>query len=124
VNKYNYSIDSLVGETLSFIDIDDDNNEILLTTESGRQIKIFHQQDCCESVFIDSTDGDWNELLGKVLIEVTKDVVSDETECETSTHTKLIFRVNDATVVSRWIGYSNGYYSEDVDIEELTFFKG
>jgi hypothetical protein len=124
MNKYNYSIDSLVGETLSFIDIDDDNNEILLTTESERQIKIFHQQDCCESVFIDSTDGDWSELLGKVLIEVTKDVISDETECESSTHTKLIFRVDDATVVSRWVGYSNGYYSENVDIEELTFLKG
>ena len=115
---------SLAGEVLKYIDIDPEKDEILLTTESGRQILIHHVQDCYESVAIEGTDGEWRELVGKPLVEVTQ----EETEggeppseySESWTRTTLMFKVNDATVISRWIGESNGYYSESVDICELT----
>jgi hypothetical protein len=121
-------IESLVGEKLAYIDAGDaGDDEILLTTESGRRIQIYHSQDCCESVRILDTSGNWHELIGKVIIEATKEVVddADRPDCvcgysDSWTRTDLTFRVDDATVISRWIGESNGYYSESVDLAELT----
>lgn len=112
----------LTGETLTYIDIDPENDEILLTTQSGRRIKFHHRQDCCESVRIVGTDGEWRSLIGKPLVEVKHDAVNadDEGSDGSATRTTLTFRVDDATVISRWFGNSNGYYSERVDIEEIT----
>jgi hypothetical protein len=93
----------------------------MLTTASGRKIWIHHDQDCCESVRIEDTQGNWHELIGKVIVEASEDVRSSGPRCSESwTRTTLTFRVDGATVISRWIGESNGYYSESVDIEELT----
>lgn len=119
-------ISELVGEVLTHIDIDPEHHEILLTTESGRVVKLYHSQDCCESVTIVGTDGEWRALIGKPLIEATKEAVKQgdpppESEYPDSwTRTNFVFRVTDATVISRWIGESNGYYSESVDIADIT----
>jgi hypothetical protein len=114
-------IESLVGETLTYIDIDDDEGKIMLTTESGRQFMIHHYQDCCEVVRMESTEGDWDALIGKV-IEIATHEEEEGPERQYSDHvteTTLTFKVDGATIISRWIGESNGYYSESVDIEEL-----
>lgn len=117
----NCELSSLVGEVLTHIDADGDE-EIMLTTASGRKIHIYHMQSCCESVRIEDTQGKWHELIGKVIVEASEDVRSSGgPQCpESWTRTTLTFRVDGATVISRWIGESNGYYSESVDIEELT----
>jgi hypothetical protein len=115
-------LESLVGETLSYIDTDD-SGQILLTTQSGRQICIYHEQDCCESVFIYDTKGNWHELIGKPILWANEEIDSPDDDIignfDSVTQTKLTFKVDDATVVSRWIGESNGYYSETVDIKEI-----
>ena len=118
-------IKELIGEVLTHIDTDEENNEIMLTTKSGRIIKIFHYQNCCEYVSIEDTDGNWHDLIGKVIIEATHDEFEKgEPEPEypdySWTRTSLKFVVDDATVISKWIGSSNGYYSETVDIQEIT----
>ncbi len=118
-------IGAIVGEVLTHIDTNESNDEILLTTRSGKTIKIFHQQDCCENVRIEGTDGNWHDIVGKVIIEASK---SEFDECEPKpsewaeswTRTELKFRSDAATVISRWIGESNGYYSEGVDIADVT----
>lgn len=113
----------LVGEVLTHIDENADNGEILLTTESGRQFKIYHYQDCCESVYIEGTDGDWNQLLNKKLIAVDcdyEDGGDKEAYDSSSTRTIFTFKVNDATVINKWFGSSNGYYSETASLEEIT----
>ncbi|WP_417459104.1 hypothetical protein [Kordiimonas sp.] len=116
-------IGSLVGEVLTHVDADENGEEILLTTASGRQITIHHDQDCCEHVRIEGTDGSWHELIGKVIVDATKDEreFGDPPPAfpDSWTRTDLTFRVDGATVVSRWIGESNGYYSESVDIDEI-----
>lgn len=117
-------IDVLVGEVLTHIDTDKNNNEIMLTTQSGKIILIYHDQDCCESVSIEDTKGNWHDLIGKVIVEASKDEIykgDPPPEFPDSwTWTTLKFRVDGATVISRWFGESNGYYSESVDIEDVT----
>lgn len=114
------SIQSLVGEVLTYIDIDETSDQIMLTTKSGRSVMIYHQQDCCESVRIESTEGDWGNLIGKVIVSASDNAERSETMFGTETKTELRFVVDGSTVISRWIGESNGYYSESVDFKELT----
>ena len=114
-------IGSIVGEVLTHIDIDTDKDQIRLTTASGRIIMIEHQQDCCEYVRIDGFDGDMATLVGRVIVEATQEETdgSNAEEYESRTDTKLTFRTDANTVVSRWIGTSNGYYSERVGLWEI-----
>lgn len=115
----NFDIKSLIGETLSYID--DCGDQIVLTTVSGRKIRIYHEQECCESVRVEDTEGNWQELIGKVIIDIDEDIESGELGVyEYYTKTNLTFKVDGATVISKWIGESNGYYSESVDFAELT----
>jgi hypothetical protein len=112
---------ALVGEVLDAVDIDREENQILLTTRSGRRFLVYHEQDCCETVAISGQDGNFDKLIGKPLVEA-RDFAVDTTEegiDDSQTTTTLVFRVDDQTVISRWIGDSNGYYSESVDIAEL-----
>jgi hypothetical protein len=113
--------DVLVGEVLDAVDIDREENQILLTTRSGRKFLVYHEQDCCEKVQIVGQDGSFDKLIGKPIVEA-RDIAVDTTEegiDDSQTTTTLVFRVDDQTVISRWVGDSNGYYSESVDIAEL-----
>ena len=122
--EYNpVEVDVLQGKTLTNIDVGPES--IMLTTECGRQIVIRHDQDCCESVVVEDTQGDWHQLVGKPIVEVSHD---EEKDCEPKpseyseswTRSTLTFRVDDATVINRWIGESNGYYSESVSLHDVT----
>ncbi len=113
--------DVLVGEVLDAVDIDREKDQILLTTRSGRQFLIYHEQKCCETVEISGQDGSFIRLVGKPIVEA-REIAIDTTKDDsygTETTTTLIFRVDGETVISRWVGDSNGYYSESVDIAEL-----
>lgn len=113
-------IKELVGEVLTHVDVCGDD-VIMLTTAAGRQIRIYHDQDCCESVSIESTDGDWVNLYGKVLTEVSEETedASNEGHDDSATRTTLKFVVDGATVINRWLGSSNGYYSESISFAEV-----
>ena len=114
----------LDGLTVDYIDISDDT--LLITTKCGRKFEFYHCQDCCENVWIYDSVGDLKTLEGKKLVSVTMEVDDipedvDYEKCDygTETWTNIIFKTTDETVISRWIGESNGYYSESVDFKEL-----
>jgi hypothetical protein len=112
--------DVLVGEVLDAVDIDREKDQILLTTRSGRQFLIHHEQKCCETVEISGQDGSFDKLIGKPIVEARDNAVdTSEEAADSQTTTTLVFRVDDHAVISRWVGDSNGYYSESVDIAEL-----
>ena len=122
IRRRHVEFSDLVGEVLDAVDIDREENQILLTTRSGRKFLVYHEQDCCETVAISDQDGNFDNLIGKPLIEARDfavDTGESESDYDSQTTTTLVFRVDDQTVISRWIGDSNGYYSESVDIAEL-----
>lgn len=82
---------------------------------SGKVFKMYHDQDCCESVFVEDICGDLNSLLYTKILsaeEVTEEV--DETE----KWTFYKFKTSNGFVDIRWMGESNGYYSMDVEFGE------
>lgn len=106
--------ENLIGEILSYVDVDTETNRILLTTQSGKTIMIYHDQECCEGVEIQSVEGDWLKLVGRPITsaeqfeeDATEQVVPDW-DCGSCTKTTITLKADDATVVSRWIGTSNG----------------
>ena len=102
----------------------DETEEIYFYCKNGNIVKFFHDQDCCETVYLESADGlknnvdiftdcDWCE------VEEITDVNSKPlSEWDSSfTWTFYTFRTNKGYDTMRWYGTSNGYYSESVDFE-------
>jgi len=117
-------IGMLIGKTI--IEISNYNDEIIFTVKGGDQYKMYHSQDCCESVSVEDIVGDLDDLIGSKIITASedsstdkpKDVVRDyEPESETWTFYHLATRKAHVTI--RWCGQSNGYYSESVDFVKM-----
>ena len=95
-------------------------DEILFVSDSGRTFHLHHVQDCCEDVIVESIVGDLSDLVGSPILlaeEASEQGPTNSHESSTWTFYKL------ATIKGyvdiRWIGTSNGYYSESVDFEEI-----
>ena len=90
-------------------------------TAEGQRFMFAHSQDCCESVDINDIVGDLQDLVGEPLLlaeEVTGETPVDfnEREYESVTWTFYKFATRKGYVDVRWLGESNGYYSEGVDL--------
>lgn len=111
---------NIIGKTI--IDIKTDNYEyISFLFNDGSAMQMYHSQDCCESVTIDDICGDLEDLIGTpILIAELRTNFNDNPKGEydeSFTWSFYTFRTVKGTVDIRWYGTSNGYYSEDVDIE-------
>jgi len=83
-----------------------------------------HQQDCCESVAVEDLEGDAEDLVGQVLLHAEEVVNGDGKRHkgkepdygESTTWTFYKFRTTGGDLWIRWLGESNGYYSERVTV--------
>lgn len=92
-------------------------DEILFTLACSTRCKLYHQQDCCESVRIEDLCGDLQDLAGAILLQA-EESSNEESEPEyVNSRTWTFYRLASArgSVTIRWLGESNGYYSESVD---------
>lgn len=89
---------------------------LLFVTDDNIPYIMYHEQDCCESVYIEDICGDLNDLLGCRLNVVTEETDRDCGVCESYTWTFYKFATIKGDVDMRWYGASNGYYSERVDL--------
>ena len=120
----NLDVSILLGKTLESI-YNKDNRNLLFTTSDGEQYELYHKQNCCEEVIIESIVGDLNDLLGEPLLE--SEVVSNHTDDGdyngdhgvSVTWTFYKFGTRKGHVTIRWLGASNGYYSEEVQLDRI-----
>lgn len=83
---------------------------------NGYIYSLYHDQDCCESVTIDDINGDLDDLLeAPILIadESSREATSDEAG-ESGTWTFYRLSTINGHLTIKWLGVSNGYYSESV----------
>ena len=93
--------------------------EMLFETADGERFMFAHQQDSCESVDINDIVGDLQDLVGEPLLiaeEVKGATEPDAEHYESYTYTFYKFATRKGYVDVRWLGESNGYYSEGVDL--------
>jgi len=110
----------LVGKTLEKIDVTDE--EVLFICDDDSAFRAYHMQDCCESVAIHDINGNPDSLIGSKIVE-SEDIVSEDWPGDVPTPSYLdsftwtthrIKTESDQEVSFRWLGESNGYYSESV----------
>ena len=110
----------LIGKTLRNVIVDYENNEIELYFSDKTLATFLHKQDCCEAVWIESTEQEVADLklyIGQVLTDCYMDSAAKETRYGSETITTLTFWFENELVKIIWKGESNGYYSESVDLK-------
>ena len=106
--------ESLVGKVLT--KITNNGDELIFETSTGEKYKMFHDQDCCESVSIEDIDSDIQDLVGDPILLAEVRTKDDEEDTDgSSMWTFYTIRTIKASVTIRWYGSSNGYYSIGVD---------
>lgn len=118
-----------------------DEYQVVLTFPQG-VFTFYHEQDCCENVYVESVTGDLQDLLlGPLLVAEqvaqgeseypkqfrNRDVITNMTR-DRLTNTKPSVPTGESqtwsfvklgnmsdTIIIRWHGSSNGYYSETVN---------
>ena len=111
-------IKELIGKTLVKIE-QIDKEEIIFTTSEGDKYKMYHEQDCCECVEIDDVNGDYEDLLNTRLNVAEERSQEDENADESATWTFYEFRTRKGSVNIKWLGESNGFYSESVEFIKM-----
>ena len=111
----------MLGQTFVEVSGSVGSGEMTFVTASGQEFMFAHMQDCCESVRINDITGDLQDLVGSPLLMAEK--VSGETpvdfnemDHESVTWTFYKFATRKGYVDVRWLGESNGYYSESVEL--------
>ena len=108
-------ISELVGNKIIGVHRRDDDY-IRFELEDGRDMELYHEQDCCESVYLEDVIGaDLKDLIGETVLVAEETIDCGETDYgDSTTWTFYHIRTNLHTITLRWYGSSNGYYSESV----------
>lgn len=118
----NTELTELLGKILKSVYVNHDS--ITFNFTNGESYRFEHRQDCCEHVCIESVNGDWYRLCGQPLLRAEERTSSEPfngkpESAESFTWTFYTFATQLDTVDVRWLGLSNGYYSESVDLVKL-----
>ena len=125
-NYVNFEV--LKGLTLKEVDVGD--SMIKFVAVNGDVFEMYHEQDCCESVSVESVVGDIEDLIGSEILIAEKSSsgdnpegveVSEYQEQFTWTFYKLATRKGYVDI--RWYGESNGYYSEGVQMYKVLTWR-
>jgi uncharacterized protein YegJ (DUF2314 family) len=117
------NISALLGKVVSAID--KTTEEIKFTCTDGSVYKMYHNQNCCENVWVEDIAGDLQDLIGNPILmaeestsnENPEGVTMESQDSYTWTFYKLATIKGYVTI--RWYGESNGYYSESVEFVKL-----
>ena len=112
-------IEDMLGKV--FTSVTETGCEMVFANEKEKFI-FTHWQDCCESVTIEDIVGDLSDLEGEPLLiaeEVSGEIpeTKEDEYIDSRTWTFYKFATRKGYVDVRWLGESNGYYSESVDLE-------
>jgi hypothetical protein len=103
--------------------VDEECDSLIIHFSDNSKIRFYHVQDCCEHVFLEDVCGDWNDIIGHPITKayeyINNDHESSNPACGSDgSYTWTFYNIGTVrgTVVLRWYGSSNGYYSEEVDV--------
>lgn len=113
------TIKEMIGK--QFVVVQNKNNEeLIFLSKDGSGVRFYHERDCWVSVYIEDVCGDLDDLRDSPIIiaEVVENADGDNIDGDASfTWTFYKFATIKGSVVVRWYGSSNGFYSETVDMK-------
>lgn len=124
----NAHLNQMVGKTIFRVTgLVVGSDEVVFEFTDGSRIRFFHFQDCCESVLLEELDMscELSDLPGEVILFAYEQDSSgyknhpDSILYGGESETWTFYRIGTANciIVMRWLGTSNGYYSEAVNTE-------
>jgi hypothetical protein len=119
-DKNNIQFESLLGKTIVAISGAEDGSKIVhIETSDGKKYVMTHNGESVDDVTLEDTCGDISDIIGLPVLLAEK-VVSlvDNPDYMHSTWSFYKLSTIKGSVTLRWCGYSEGYYSEDVDFYE------
>ena len=97
------------------------SEEVRITFEDNSFLIFYHEFDCCESVEVCQVDSDPSKFVGSKFTELkikqSYENEEDTTPRESCTWTFYTLVTTKGYLDFRWLGESNGYYSEEVSID-------
>lgn len=119
-------VKELLMKTLaSIIGAEKGSDVIIFECSDGSKYRMYHEQDCCESVEVEDVCGNISDLIGSPLTmaeeidNIEEEPAEPDYADDSHTWTYYKFATAKGYVTIRWFGTSNGYYSESVDFEKL-----
>jgi len=126
--KNKIDLEEFKGKTFTNIEYHDDE-KITFQEENENVYRMYHRQDCCERVRVEQIRGNLSEIENEEIIEVEKGTWSNEDPFgapfdnsdawASYTWTAFRFKTNRTETTIWWLGESNGYYYEGVDIAQV-----
>jgi hypothetical protein len=122
----NHDISELNGRHIvSVTGLEPESERVTIECADGSVWTMKHISDCCESVSVVDVVGDVADLQDATVIESRCEENSESHPeghkpeyCDDSfTWTFYVIQTNKGAVTIRWLGQSNGYYSESIDFE-------
>lgn len=96
------------------------SEEITFRCADGATFRMWHEQDCCEGVSVVEVIGDTNDLIGTPILQAEESTNTDNPPEHADSFLWTFYRLQTirGSVVIRWLGESNGYYSESVSFAQ------
>jgi hypothetical protein len=93
------------------------SNNVIIVFHDGTSIEQYHEQDCCENVYLAQVDGDPKKHIGATILDLQEKEsnASDDVSDNSGTWTFYTMKTSAGYLDWRWLGESNGYYSERVE---------
>ena len=120
-------IEQLVGKTLTSVTgLENGSERVMFRCSDGALYEMTHDQRCCEDVEVSDIVGDPSDMRGVVFDarEETSGDLETLTDQDLSTTaswtwTFYVIQTEYGAVTIRWLGTSNGCYSETVEFRRV-----
>ena len=121
-NETYRAFSDLKDKTLvKIVGMEKDSEEVTFYCSNGDIYRMFHNQDCCETVYLEDMCGNPENLIGNPILkaeEIIDDHGSHKNDASVTWTFYHLATIN-GYVTLRWYGGSNGYYSESVDFVQI-----
>jgi hypothetical protein len=118
-------ITELIGKTVVSVEyLKKNSDQLIFRCSDGAVFRMYHYQDCCESVRIEDVVGDVHDIIGSPILSAEEKTNSEDTfgkieYPESFTWTFYTIATAKGYLDIRWLGESNGYYSESVEFKQI-----
>lgn len=111
-------MEQMIGLTVLDINgLEENSEEVVIKFNCGSKAVFYHQQDCCESVWLNDFEFSGLSWVGAKVLSA--EIATNESVSDYNSTTWTFYKINTdkGELFMRWCGESNGYYSESVDFE-------
>lgn len=119
-DRVELDVKDIIGGTINrVIGLTKDTDAIRFDIELETQyvsLVLWHQQDCCEHVTLEDYESDVEDWSGAKILSFEEVSEAAESGYESATYTFYKIETDRGGLWLRWLGKSNGYYSERVDV--------